>query len=179
MRSVLLLISLYLLLVFVLPLLLTLVVSFRSLPVGRACPQCGDEETIPLISALLRFATRYAPGAYERRWCLGCGWEGVVRPGQGTPVRRRALPGPAITRRARTLDLRLLTIDGEPWRVMLQCWTEPGRCYGRLVFVAPTGRLWTDAMHPITGRSPDEVLGQALSLPERALASRLREVASE
>lgn len=183
----LLLIALYLLLVFVLPLTLSLVVSFRSLPVGRNCPHCSGE-TVPLVAPLLARVARLSPVEFQRRWCLGCGWEGVCRFARGSrpaPAADTAAASPAARlagkprASTRTLDLRLLTVDGQPWRVLLQCWTEPGRCYGRLVFVAPTGRLWTDALHPFTGSSTDEVLGQALSLPERALASRLREVASD
>jgi hypothetical protein len=181
---VLLLISLYLLLVFVLPLMLSLVVSYRSLPTCRDCPHCRSD-CLRIVAPVLARLSAISPVEFQRRWCLGCGWEGVVRLSREPPLPRTIPASPvaglAVRARAsaRTLDLRLLTVDGQPWRVLLQCWTEPGRCYGRLVFVAPTGRLWTDALHPFTGSSTDDVLGQALSLPERALATRLREVASE
>jgi hypothetical protein len=177
-----LLVALYLTLVFVLPLMLSLAVSYRSLPVGRSCPHC-QAESILLVAPLLRLVSRIAPVRFERRWCLGCGWQGVVRVQSPQPAPTPLAPGAALAATAkpsaRTLDLRLLNVDGQPWRVLLQCWTEPGRCCGRLIFMAPTGRLVADALNPITGRSADEVLGQALSLPERALASRLREVASD
>jgi hypothetical protein len=182
---VLLLIIIYLLLVFVLPLLLSVAVSYRALPRGRACPHCQGE-SLPLVAPVLQRISVVSPQQFQRRWCLSCGWEGVTRvarekPAAPAPGARPAVP-PTVTRTTattRTLDLRWLQVDGKAWRVLLQCWTETGRCYGRLVFVAPTGRLWADATHPLTGQSADEVLGQALSLPERTLASRLREVASD
>jgi len=182
-----LLITVYLLLVFVLPLLLSLAVSYRSLPNGRACPQCQGE-SLPLVAPVLRRLSVVSPQQFQRRWCLGCGWEGIVRLSRAQLASPEATPAPkkgppaTVTRTAattRTLDLRWLVVQGESWRVLLQCWTETGRCYGRLVFVAPSGRLWADSTHPLTGRSADEVLGQALSLPERTLASRLREVATD
>jgi hypothetical protein len=184
---VLFLIVIYLLLVLILPLLLSLVVSYRALPVGRACPHCRAE-SVPLVAPVLRVLSTVTRQSFQRRWCLECGWEGVARVPRMRPARTPAVPASApppevaLTRTrssTRTLDLRWLNVNGESWRVLLQCWTETGRCYGRLVFVAPSGKLWADALHPLTGRSADEVLGQALSLPEGTLASRLREVASE
>jgi hypothetical protein len=180
-RTVVVLIAVYLLLVFVLPLLLSAAVSYRALPRGRACPNCQGE-SVPLVAPLLRRISMATPQRFERRWCMACGWEGVTRvPREATAPARSAVPL-TVTRTAaatRTLDLRWLQVDGEAWRVLLQCWSDTSRCYGRLVFVAPSGRLWADALHPLSGRSADEVLGQALSLPERTLASRLREVASD
>jgi hypothetical protein len=184
----LLLITVYLLLVFVLPLLLSLAVSYRSLPQGRGCPQCQGE-SMPLVAPVLQRISRVSPQQFQRRWCIGCGWEGVVRlpreraaPLAPLGTSSKAAPPASVTRTTsstKTLDLRWLVVQGESWRVMLQCWNDTGRCYGRLVFVAPSGRLWADSTHPLSGRSADEVLGQALSLPERTLASRLREVATE
>jgi hypothetical protein len=174
-----LLIAVYLVLVFLLPLALSAVVGYRALPVGCACPQCRGE-TIRLVSRPLALTCAVLPGSVlHRRWCLTCGWDGVVRlvrapgPQQAPAAVRPPVPS------TRTLDVRSLNVDGEPWRVLLQCWRERGRSLGRLVFVAPTGRLWTDALHPLSGMTHDDVLGQALSLPERALASRLRELASD
>lgn len=52
------------------------------LPAGRNCPRCGGE-TLPIRSVLL------APlhGLIRRRWCIGCGWEGLARrPGRPSPA---------------------------------------------------------------------------------------------
>lgn len=179
-----LLVAVYLLLVFVLPLLLSAAVSYRSLPLGRACPQCAGE-TIRLQARWLRLAALVSPSMLHRRFCLGCGWEGTVRLTRRpapTPVAAPALrplvretSSAAVTR---TVDVRWLTVDGVPWRVQLECWRQTGLCYGRLVFVEPSGRHWLD-MQPFAGRTDRDVLGQALSLPDRLLASRLRELVSD
>jgi hypothetical protein len=210
------LIGSYLLLVFVLPLGLSALVGYRSLPAGRACPQCRDEETLRLCAPLLDRAARLAPIEVQRRWCLGCGWEGLVRHshaatgsnlvgtgGTGGTAGTGGTPaGPARPRTmdvdegddsdagqgaersphdttTQTLDVRPLYLDGTPWRVMLQCWRTTGACYGRLVFVAPTGRLWLDAVDAFSGRTEDELLGQAQSLSDRLLATRLRRLVSD
>jgi hypothetical protein len=76
------------------------------------------------------------------------------------------------------MDVRSLLVDGTAWRVRLECWGQRGTCYGRLVFVEPSGRLWLD-IQPLRGRSDREVLGQALSLPDDLLASRLRTLVSD
>jgi hypothetical protein len=78
-----------------------------------------------------------------------------------------------------TLDVRTITIDGRSWRVLLQCWNQTKLCYGRLVFVEPTGRLWTDACEAFSGKTRFEVIGQALSVPDGLLTSRLRRILSE
>lgn len=183
-----LLIAAYLLLVFVLPLTLSAAVSYRSLPIGRACPQCAGE-TIRLQARLLGAGSFLTPLTLHRRFCLACGWEGVVRlPGLKRQV--AAAPPPESTEPAppeadtaegpetRTMDVRWLTVDGVPWRVQLECWRQTGVCYGRLVFVEPSGRHWLD-LRPLAGRTDRDVLGQALSLPDRFLASRLRELVSD
>jgi hypothetical protein len=77
-----------------------------------------------------------------------------------------------------TLDLRSLTVDGRPWRVMLQCWNQTGLFYGRLIFIAPSGRLWLDAVEAFAGSTHREVLGQASSLSDGLLTSRLRRLVS-
>jgi hypothetical protein len=167
------LIASYLLLVFVLPLALSAVVGYRALPAGRRCPRCSGE-TLQLRRPPLR-ALNTIPflAVLQQRWCLCCGWEGLVR----LPRARRGRGRPRRAARAeptQTLDVRLLTVDGAPWRVMLQCWAATGLFYGRLIFVAPSGRLWLDAVEAFSGNDEHEVLGQALSLPEPLLASRLR-----
>lgn len=179
-----LLVAIYLLLVFVLPLLLSAAVSYRSLPMGRACPQCAGE-TIRLQAWWLRAAGMLTPSTLHRRFCLGCSWEGTVRLARRAAVPPVPAPPPtapsnqtssaAVTR---TVDVRWLTVDGVPWRVQLECWRQTGLCYGRLVFVEPSGRHWLD-MQPFAGRTDRDVLGQALSLPDRLLASRLRELVSD
>lgn len=187
MPIVILLIAAYLLLVFVLPLTLSAVVSYRSLPSGRACPQCAGE-TIRLQSRLLGTGSIFTPSTLDRRFCLTCGWEGVVRlpgsrrtvaaappPESTEPAREQLTADPPATR---TMDVRWLTVDGVPWRVQLECWRQTGVCYGRLVFVEPSGRHWLD-LRPLAGRTDRDVLGQALSLPDRFLASRLRELVSD
>lgn len=189
-----LLIAAYLLLVFVLPLTLSAAVSYRSLPIGRACPQCAGE-TIRLRARLLGTGSMFTPLTMDRRFCLACGWEGVVRLPGSRRSRRTVVAAPPPESAAentepardeldadgpatRTMDVRWLTVDGVPWRVQLECWRQTGVCYGRLVFVEPSGRHWLD-LRPLAGRTDRDVLGQALSLPDRFLASRLRELVSD
>ncbi|HUF50002.1 MAG TPA: hypothetical protein VMN60_04155 [Longimicrobiales bacterium] len=169
------LIASYLLLVFVLPIVLSALVSYRALPVGRRCPQCGTD-TIPLLARRLRLINVVLlRSVVDRRWCLFCRWEGAVR----LPRSRPAIPPVETVRPAtQTLDLRSLTVNGSAWRVMLQCWGNTGVFYGRLVFVGPSGRLWLDAVEAFTGSTEREVLGQALSLPEGLLENRLRRLVS-
>jgi hypothetical protein len=178
------LIASYLLLVFVLPVALSAIVSYRALPTGRDCPRCGTR-TLQLVSRWLRLASAVHPRArLQRRWCMECGWEGTVRAPTGAPRRegvvprrgaqRRMAPPEAVRRTTQTLDVCSLDVDGAAWRVMLQCWGKTGVFYGRLVFVAPTGRLWLDAVESFSGSNQSDVLGQALSLPEGLLESRLR-----
>lgn len=49
-------------------------VVYLLLPRGPTCPHCGIE-MVPLRN---RFLDRLLP-ALQRRWCLECGWDGVVR----------------------------------------------------------------------------------------------------
>jgi hypothetical protein len=174
------LIAIYLFLVFLLPLALSAMVGYRALPTGCGCPQCRGE-TLRLQSRSLQYASAVLPRTeVHRRWCMTCGWDGVVKVKPEPPLRVTPVPPVRPPRPStRTLDVRALHIDGKAWRVLLQCWREQGRWLGRIVFVAPTGRLWTDSRHPFSGRTQEDVLGQALSLPDRALASRLRELVSD
>lgn len=173
----------YLLLVFVLPVALSAIVSYRALPKSRDCPHCGSS-TLRLLSRPLRAASMLHPRSeLHRRWCLECGWEGAARVRR--PTRRRkdsAEPVQTVTtirRTTQTLDVRSLDVDGAPWRVMLQCWGNTGVFYGRLVFVGPSGRLWLDAVESFSGSDQSDVLGQALSLPAPLLESRLRRLVTE
>lgn len=187
------LIASYLLLVFLLPVALSVVIGYRSLPRGRTCPECGGE-TLQLLSRTLRMLSVLNRRAtLQRRWCFCCGWEGLQRvprsPGTASyPVRSSATApgrgGVAPDQHAvagtptQTLNVRSLEIDGSAWRVMLQCWTRTGLLYGRLVFVSPTGRLWLDAVESFSGADEREALFQLRSLPEHLLTHRLRRLAS-
>lgn len=168
------LIASYLLLVFLVPVVLSAVVSYRALPRTANCPLCAGD-TLVVRRSWLRFLARLAPRArLQRRWCLKCGWEGLTR----AEPRRAPAPVEAGTRAepATALDLRSLRVDGRTWRVQLQCWRDVQRCYGRLVFIEPTGRPWADGVQSFSGATQFEVLGQALSVPDRTLASRLRQL---
>jgi hypothetical protein len=55
-------------------LLSPLVLLYLFLPAGRDCPRCSSE-TILLRSRLLRPVRRLT----SMRWCISCGWEGVMR----------------------------------------------------------------------------------------------------
>lgn len=174
------LVFVYLLLVLVLPLGLSAAVSYRSLPFGRRCPHCGGE-TIPLLARMLARISRITGISLSRRWCTVCAWEGVVRlPRElGRPASLHTPHADGVSAAtARTIDVRWLTVDGVAWKVQLECWRQTGRSFGRLVFIEPSGRLWLD-MQPFQGRSDREVLGQAMALSDRLLASRLREVVSD
>lgn len=206
MPNVSLLIALYLLLVIALPLALSGLVSYRTLPRTTNCPLCGTE-TLRLharwLGALSHFSRTHE---LQSRWCTTCLWEGTVRvPRTRPPIHEVHTPltsalsarppragTPRAERRERTqsiaiaagqsgeaINLRDLEIDGLSWRVLLQCWHDSDRWFGRLLFIAPTGRLWVDTVEPISGRSSREVMGKALALPERTLAYRLRELISD
>src|SRR5438093_6777221 len=70
-------------------------VVYLLLPRGPLCPHCGIE-MVPLRN---RFLDRLLP-ALQRRWCLECGWDGVVRRVRGAPTRAAgARPTPRATRR--------------------------------------------------------------------------------
>lgn len=166
--------ALYLLIVIALPVALSAIIGFRGLPHGNACPHCA-QETLPLLSYPLRLAHKtYRGFTVQRRWCPTCEWDGYAR-GVMVPLPRLQLrePNPRRTQQLRTLEL-----GGRSWRVMLESWLEEGRCYGRLVFVGPSGKLWSDPMPAFSATSQDEVLVQALSSSDRLLAYRLREVIS-
>jgi hypothetical protein len=98
------------------------------------------------------------------------------------PRARLPQPGraPHLPRRSatRTLSVRSVTVDGMPFRVLVQCWQQTGCYFGRLVFVDPRGRLWLDAVHPIGGFSPADVIEQARTIPDGLLQTRLRALAS-
>lgn len=66
-----------------------LAVAYLLLPRGPICPHCGIE----MAALRNRFFDRLLP-ALQRRWCLECGWDGIVRRVRSAPTRRRA-PRPA------------------------------------------------------------------------------------
>ncbi len=51
---------------------IALLIAF--LPAGRDCPRCGSE-TIPIRQRMLRPVRRFL----GVRWCMSCGWDGVMR----------------------------------------------------------------------------------------------------
>ena len=55
-------------------LLSPLALLFAFLPAGRCCPRCG-EEALPIRSRTLALFG----GLVRKRWCIGCGWDGVMR----------------------------------------------------------------------------------------------------
>lgn len=184
-----LLIALYLTLVIALPLALSVVVSYRTLPRTPHCPLCG-KETFHIRSRLLNALSCILRNQeLQKRWCATCLWEGTIRIPRPLPVnplpqpvaetasgsRAPTVPGPS----GEAISLRDLEIDGLSWRVLLQCWYDTGQWFGRLLFIAPSGRLWIDTVDPIRGSSSGEVMGKALALPDRTLACRLRELISD
>ena len=50
------------------------VVAYLLLPRGPVCPHCSE----PMAAVRNRLVDYVMPGL-ERRWCLQCGWDGVVR----------------------------------------------------------------------------------------------------
>jgi len=111
----------------------------------------------------------------QRRWCPVCTWDGWARAYD-------LVPGPApistIPASRQTQPLRTLELGGRSWSVMLEHWRERGRCYGRLLLVGPSGRLWCGPLAAFHGQTQRDVMGQALALSDRLLAYRLREVIS-
>ncbi|MFW6078294.1 MAG: hypothetical protein ACODAE_01650, partial [Gemmatimonadota bacterium] len=179
------------------PLVLSAVVSYRTLPDERSCPICASD-TVPLLTRrrwLARLSALKPGAAVQRRWCMNCGWEGLCRLDEPAPPALPRRPtatadhssadGPRASASpiaegplARAIDLRRLEVDGRRWRVLLQTWCDAQRWYGRLLFTGPSGKLWADRGRTFTGSSPLDVLGQALSLSDGMLTSRLRDVTS-
>lgn len=167
----------YLVLVIALPVTVSAIIGYRALPRGHACPNCA-QETLPLVSFALRILKRVLPNfaVVQRRWCPTCSWEGFSRDAEFLVSPTLSYNVPTTTRR--TQPLRSLELGGRSWNVMLEYWREHGRCYGRLLFVGPSGKLWCDPLAAFHGQSQDDVMGQALALSDRLLTYRLREVIS-
>ena len=178
----LLLVSLYLGLVILLPLTLSVAVSYRTLPRGRCCPLCHSQTFLLQTRWLRLLKLSRAHEPLQRRWCALCGWEGLAR-FAGVPLVDEGLrveeqptpPAPAEDDEpVAALSVRRLEVDGRPWRVLLQLWPSAERWRGRLLFVGPTGQRCADALQPLDGSSPDELLGQARALPDVTLVGRVR-----
>jgi len=58
---------------------------YLMLPAKRACPRCGAQLALIQHSVLRRVLP-----VVEHRWCLDCGWSGVVRQTQSRVIRRAA-----------------------------------------------------------------------------------------
>lgn len=59
-------------------------VAYFLVPRGPLCPHC-QVEMLPLRHAVL---DRVLPGL-QRRWCMECGWNGVVRRPKAAPGNQR------------------------------------------------------------------------------------------
>ena len=169
-----LLFAMYLMVVILLPVALSAIIGARQLPHGSACPNCS-EETLPLVSMPLRAAGRVYPAiTVQRRWCPACEWDGYARSNAlAHAVERGRETTPRHTTQVRTLEL-----NGHLWKVMLESWRERGCCYGRLLFVGPSGKQWREPMPEFSADTDGEVLVQARSLSDRLLAHKLMEVIS-
>ena len=55
------------------------------LPKKRSCPLCGARLT-PIRHSVLRLLLPMV----EHRWCIDCGWSGLVRQSQSRVIRRAA-----------------------------------------------------------------------------------------
>jgi hypothetical protein len=160
--------------VILVPVALSAIIGARNLPHGTTCPNCA-EETVPLLSVPLRAAARVFGGfPVQRRWCPACEWDGYARSGMlSITVERIGEPARRHTEPVRTLEL-----NGRVWKVLLESWRERDRCYGRLLFVGPSGKQWREPMPEFSADTDGEVLVQARSLSDGLLAYKLRDVIS-
>jgi hypothetical protein len=171
------LLTLYFTVVVALPLALGIYVLANGVQRTRACPSCADE-TLRLQAPVHHFLSRFLRSSeLQVRWCVTCGWRGTVRLRLAPDPVRSGTPGTAT--RSRTggqehVDVRRLEIDGQPWRVMVQCWAEQGRWVGRLLFVGPDGRTCMEEGASLEGDTAMAVLSEALCMPDASLAGRLR-----
>ncbi len=170
-----LLFAIYLVLVIALPVMLSAAIGYRALPRGSVCPNC-TQDTLPVVSLGVRVAKVFFPRlTMQRRWCPACAWDGMTRTRETAPM-PALVPTAAASRQ--THPLRTLELGGRSWTVMLEYWRERGRCYGRLLFVGPSGKLWCDPLAAFHGQSQQDVVTQAHALSDRLLTYRLREVIS-
>lgn len=68
-------------------------VVYLLLPQGALCPHCNVE----MVAIRNRVLDRLVP-VLQRRWCLECGWNGIVRRVRSTRARTRS-PAPRPTLR--------------------------------------------------------------------------------
>ncbi len=61
-------------------------ILLAALSVGPYCPACSGEAIRVRAPWLLSKLSRL-----ERRWCLACGWDGLLRCGELAPMRRTAV----------------------------------------------------------------------------------------
>lgn len=179
------LLGLYLVLVITLPVALGLLVAFNGLPRTRLCPLCASE-TLRIRSRRHALVGRWLRRqSLQSRWCPSCEWSGTVRVVRSPLASRPPHVGleapPPSTSVAEDpvavpsgLQVRCIRMDDDAWRVQLECWAEDGAWRGRLLFVGPGGRAWTDGRPDLTGRSAMDVFSQVLSLSDRALVGRIR-----
>jgi hypothetical protein len=167
-------VALYFFVVIALPSALGLYVAVQAMHRTRNCPACAGE-TLLIRSRAHRLASVFfLTTRVQRRWCPTCNWEGSTRlPREG---RASARPASSAERAPDQVDIRRLQIDGRTWTVMIQCWAEGGQWKGRLLFVGPDGQYHREERSSIHGDSALEVLAGALSIPDKALAGRIRRV---
>jgi len=67
-------------------------VVYLMLPKAFSCPRCADK-----LALILHPIWRRILPQVEHRWCLGCGWSGIVR---RVRERRRILPQSRVINRA-------------------------------------------------------------------------------
>jgi hypothetical protein len=170
------LLVLYVSLVVALPVALGILVACNGLPRSRHCPVCAGE-TLRLRSRRHAVLSRALPqGELHARWCPACEWAGTVRLVAACPVPIVPASTAAAAQPERTpgLEIRRIEMDDGPWRVQLECWAEGEAWHGRLLFVGPGGRAWSDGRALLTGRSAVDVFSQVMSLSDRALVGRIR-----
>jgi|GEM_PF-2041343 len=59
--------------------ILALVTIFMLLPSDRRCSGCGQETLLMEMAGALAVLALAMGGRIERRWCPGCGWDGLGR----------------------------------------------------------------------------------------------------
>lgn len=73
---------------------IVLIVVYLMLPATRACPRCRNE-----LALIWHSVMRLLVPVLEHRWCLHCGWSGLVR---RTPPGRGVTQSRVINRAARS-----------------------------------------------------------------------------
>jgi len=113
-----LLFAIYLVLVIALPVALSSLIGFRSLPRGTGCPNCA-QDTLPLLSVPLRAVGRIHPGfSLQRRWCPTCEWDGYAR--ALAPARASVVTDSTIHQRQQLRTTRSAAARG------VSCWNHGG-----------------------------------------------------